>query len=366
MAIENTSVPEASTPALLLEAATAAATGALELEHPGGESSRLWLREGQLYAASVPGYRPALGIRLLSSGLINPEQLGIAIEQQRTTMAGHRIGEVLVRLGHVRPDDIDAFVLDQVHDQVADLLNLPVLSAAFHEGERIGVDTIAPRSIEAVLPVAEERRHRWARVLADVGGPAVIPALGPQGRGAGQSPLGPREWALLCRVDGRRDLAELARACGFTILEAAQLVSDLARSGLLVLPAPVRVGPPGADVIALIPADGSALETPGPPRPPGPAPAAVAEPSTPGVLLEAIHEFVTDASTALAPSEQPDDDPAVAGDDSDEPAAAYSDTSMFMRELSSLSEDQQQVTPSVTRRAIALDGPRRRRWRWGL
>lgn len=357
MAIENTSVPEASTPARLLEAATAAATGALELEHPGGESSRLWLREGQLYAASVPGYRPALGIRLLSSGLITPEQLGIAIEQQRTTMAGHRIGEVLVHLGHVRPDDIDAFVLDQVHDQVADLLDLPVLSAAFHEGERIGVDTIAPRSIEAVLPVAEERRHRWARVLADVGGPAAIPSLGPQGRGAGQSPLGPREWALLCRVDGRRDLAELARACGFTILEAAQLVSDLARSGLLVLPAPVRVGPPGADVIALSPADESSHEAPGPP---GPTPAAVAEPRTPGVLLEAIHEFVTDTSTAPNPSEQPD------GNDSGEPAAAYSDTSMFMRELSSLSEDQQQVTPSVTRRAIALDGPRRRRWRWSL
>ncbi len=73
-------------------------------------------------------------------------------------------------------------------------------------------------------------------VLDRVGGAHVTPVLGPPGTGPAQTPLGPYDWALLCRVDGRRDLTELARVCGFTVVEAAQVVADLAMTGLLTIP----------------------------------------------------------------------------------------------------------------------------------
>jgi hypothetical protein len=225
---------------LLRDLAQRRATGVLEVAHPRSEVSHVWIRDGEIYSLNVPGYRPALGIRLLSGGILSPEQLSSAVAEQRSRFAGYRIGEVLVHLGYAPADVIDSFVVEQVHDQLADLLDLPVAGSTFHPGRRVRQDTIEPRPVDVLLAVARERRNRWATVLTDVGGPDVTPTLGPQGRGTAETPLGPHDWALLCRVDGRRDLTELARVCGFTIFETAQVVSDLARAGLLVLPEQAR------------------------------------------------------------------------------------------------------------------------------
>ncbi len=221
---------------LLRELARVSASGVLEVSHPDGESSHVWLREGRVYALAVPGYRPALGIRLLSGGLISPEQLSAAIAEQRRRLNDERIGEVLVRLGMVTSDVVDSFLVEQVHDQLADLLDLPLAAAVFHPGRRIRQDTIDPQAVEDLVVRARERRAQWTRVLAGVGGRGAIPRLGAQGRGNATTPLGPRDWTLLCRIDGRRDITELARVCGFTVMEAAQVVSDLTRAGLVVLP----------------------------------------------------------------------------------------------------------------------------------
>jgi hypothetical protein len=255
MAIESLSTDRSPTPeGLLRELSHRGSSGVLEIEHPGGEVSRVWVRGGGIYAMQVPGYRPALGIRLLSGGLVSPEQLSAAAAEQRERFPTHLIGQVLVTMGYVPPEVIEAFVHEQVLDQVADLLDLDVQSAAFHPGRRIQHDIIAPTPVEDLLAVAMQRRAHRADVLTAVGGAHVVPQLGPPGQGAAQTPLGPYDWALLCRVDGRRDITELARVCGFTVQEAAQMVADLALTGLLVLPERADPGEePLAEVVALRP-----------------------------------------------------------------------------------------------------------------
>lgn len=295
--------------ALLLELGAQDCTGLLELAHPRGEVSHVWLREGCVYAISVPGYRPALGTRLMSSLIITPEQLSAAVAEQRSRLSGHRIGEILVHLGFVVAEVIDAFVLEQVRDQLADLLDLPVADAAFHQGRRISQDTIPPMPVVTLLADAQERRARGAMALAEVGGPTVVPALGAQGRGTTQTPLGPHDWALLCRVDGRRDLRELARVCGFTMLETAQTVGTLAGAGLLVLPTPPAAEPDDVvpDVVSLRPGDGSGREwqfegpAVGEPEPVvvDPPPDVQADPAAPSVA------FAPDPEPAPAPLARP-------------------------------------------------------------
>mgnify|MGYP000959177451 CR=1 FL=1 len=49
--------------------------------------------------------------------------------------------------------------------------------------------------------------------------------------------LGPHDWALLCKVDGARTLADLADDCGFTLFEAGQVVEGLMRAGLVEMDA---------------------------------------------------------------------------------------------------------------------------------
>jgi hypothetical protein len=431
MSIESSSpdrLPTAET--ILRDLGQSGASGVLEINHPAGEMSHVWVRVGRIYAMQVPGYRPALGIRLLSGGLVSPEQLSAAAAEQRDRFPGHLIGQVLVGMGFVDGQVIDAFVRDQVRDQVADLLDLEVISAEFHEGRHVRQDIIEPTDIEQLLAVARENRDRRADVLNRVGGAHVTPVLGPPGTGPAQTPLGPYDWALLCRVDGRRDLTELARVCGFTVVEAAQVVADLAMTGLLAIPTP-----PPEDESALAPVvalhaptepvdpqwrfDGTDAGEPDPvastvpdapperpsellaefgallrddPAPPVAAPSAsepahqdVGEPPQqevgptepqpePPVPALALVEQPAEPALALVPSGPA---PALSlVDDSPPPALSVvdpggataadsqSDTTAFMRELSSLNDDPDKAEPVVTRLVVPLTAHRRKRRPW--
>lgn len=437
MSIESSSpdrLPTAET--ILRDLGQGGGSGVLEIHHPAGEMSHVWVRGGRIYAMQVPGYRPALGIRLLSGGLVSPEQLSAAAAEQRDRFPGHLIGQVLVGMGFVEAQVIDAFVRDQVRDQVADLLDLEVVSAEFHAGRHVRQDIIEPTDIEALLAVARENRDRRAEVLDRVGGAHVTPVLGPPGTGPAQTPLGPYDWALLCRVDGRRDLTELARVCGFTVVEAAQVVADLAMTGLLAIPTP----PPEdaaalAPVVALHPAtepadpqwrfDGTDAGEPDPVAAPGPevpparssellaefggllrddpapagdatpedGPTAAEEPSLPEspqgadtpeparVLAQTVPTptlalvdpppepaLALVASAPATPLSLVDDSPppALSVVDPPEPATidARSDTTAFMRELSSLSDDPDKADPVVTRLVVPLTEHRRKRRPW--
>ena len=72
-------MPDVSFPvrvdSVLLELASQRATGCLTLTEPEGDQSTVWFRDGQVYAVSVPGRRPLLGVRLMSSGALTPEAL---------------------------------------------------------------------------------------------------------------------------------------------------------------------------------------------------------------------------------------------------------------------------------------------------
>ena len=420
MSIESSSpdrLPTAET--ILRDLGQSGASGVLEINHPAGEMSHVWVRVGRIYAMQVPGYRPALGIRLLSGGLVSPEQLSAAAAEQRDRFPGHLIGQVLVGMGFVEAQVIDAFVRDQVRDQVADLLDLEVVSAEFHPGRHVRQDIIEPTDVDQLLEVARENRDRRADVLSRVGGAHVTPVLGPPGTGPAQTPLGPYDWALLCRVDGRRDLTELARVCGFTVVEAAQVVADLAMTGLLALPAPppddasrlapvVSLHPPtepadpqwrfdGTDAGEPDPVAGTTSEDPAPsseilaefgallrdePVPPEDGPATDAAsyqvemadaPESPATML-ALVEPPREPALALVHAAQPA--PLSLVDDSPPPALSVvdpsgatsadsrSDTTAFMRELSSLSDDPDRADPVVTRLVVPLTEHRRKRRPW--
>lgn len=440
MAIESLSADRSPTPdALLQEYGRQGASGVLEISHHGEDVSYAWFRGGRVYAMHVPGYRPALGIRLLSGGLISPEQLSAAAAEQRERFPTHLIGQVLVGMGLVSGDVIDGFVREQVLDQVADLLDLPVEDASFHPGRRIQQDIITPTDVDELLEIARQRRAHRCDVLAAVGGPTVVPALGPPGTGPAQTPLGPYDWALLCRVDGTRDITELARVCGFTVQEAAQIVADLALTGLLVIPpTPAVPDEPLAPVVTLHPDapgeptelawqfDGTDVGEPEPvgdllaefsafvhdepvtaeptprdvpvdaaPEPPGPstidggsgatpsatavgAEAAEATPAGPvlELVVEAPEEPLPPDTTTLggeSPSPVSEPEPRGSASGSPFPAGApvappaqegYSDTSVFMRELSSLSDDPESDAPVVTRLVTPLTDQRRKRRFW--
>ena len=88
---------------VLLDLGAQGATGCLYVLDGAAEEAEVYLRDGLVYSVFVPGRRPLLGSRLMSSGELAPESLAEALEIQRSELQGWRLGELLVHLGLRRP-----------------------------------------------------------------------------------------------------------------------------------------------------------------------------------------------------------------------------------------------------------------------
>ena len=218
---------------LLMELATQSATGCLTLTDRDGEHAVVWFRDGLVYAVSVPGRRPLLGVRLMSSGALTPEGLAEALEVQRTELQGWRLGELLVHLNFVDRAVVESFVAEQVRDQVADLRHWRIVDSRFANGKRTRQDIAPPMEVVDLVGGAQERDDRWTEILPFIGGPDAVPVLSTNPNPANDVVLGPYDWALLCKVDGVRTIADLADDCGFTVFEAGMTVLGLLDAGLV-------------------------------------------------------------------------------------------------------------------------------------
>ena len=220
-------------PAVLRQLADGVASGCLHIDDGVGGEARVYLRGGHVYAVQVPGKRPQLGARLVSSGALGPEALAEALEAQRTELQGWRLGELLVHLGYVDQPVVEAFVDEQLRESASDLLRWPTGTWKFRVNERTREDVAPPTPVEELLSAVEERRQQWNTITEVLHGPDAVPVLSSAAETDAEMSIDPDAWSLLCKVDGVRTLADLARECGFTLFEAGQVVFTLVRNGLL-------------------------------------------------------------------------------------------------------------------------------------
>ncbi|MEO7981735.1 MAG: DUF4388 domain-containing protein, partial [Sporichthyaceae bacterium] len=220
---------------VLRDLADSRATGCLLVRDPEGDEAEVFLRDGQVYAVGVPGRRVLLGVRLMSRGALTPEALAEALEIQRTELQGWRLGELLVHLGYVEIEVVEEFVVEQLKDALTDLLGWPVAAWKFRKNKKTRQDVAPPTPVAELLDHLRLRATTWETIVAATGGPAAVPTLD-NASPSDEVALGPNEWALLCKVDGSRDVAELAVECGFTLFEAGQVVMRLVEAGLVSVP----------------------------------------------------------------------------------------------------------------------------------
>ncbi len=218
---------------VLLDLGAQGSTGCLYVTDAGGEDAEVYLRDGLVYSVFVPGRRPLLGSRLMSSGSLAPETLAEALEIQRTELQGWRLGELLVYLGFVDREVVESFVSEQLVDMLMDLLRWPVANWKFRKNKKARQDVAPPQEVHTLLGELRRRQVQWEILSHSVGGADSVPMLSSKGGGASDVVLGPGEWAMLCKVDGERSLADLASDCGFTVYEAAQVIHSLVEAELV-------------------------------------------------------------------------------------------------------------------------------------
>src|SRR5471030_390365 len=173
------------------------ATGCLHVVDDVGSEALIYLKAGLVYAVSVPGQRPQLGARLISSNALVPENLAEALEIQRTELQGWRLGELLVHLGYVDLEVVEEFVVEHLKDALADLLGWPVASWKFKKNKKTRQDVAPPTPVDTLLDDLRDRRTTWESILSVIGDQDAVPALA-SGSASGEVEMGPNEWALLC------------------------------------------------------------------------------------------------------------------------------------------------------------------------
>src|SRR4051794_11265966 len=196
----------AATPieAVLSTLAEEAVTGCLHVSDLDGDEALVFLKNGLVYAVSVPGRRPQLGARLISSGSLAPEGLADALEAQREELQGWRLGELLVHLGYVHRVVVEAFVVESVRDAMTDLVKWRQGRWRFRKAERTREDVAPPSGVDDLLRSVTERQQQWDAISETVHGPNAVPMLSTRGTTSAETTLDPDAWSLLCKVDGER------------------------------------------------------------------------------------------------------------------------------------------------------------------
>ena len=212
-----------------------AVTGCLHVVDPEDREALVYLRDGEVYFVAVPGRWQRLGARLVSSGELTPDALAEALEVQRTELQGWRLGELLVYLGYVEQDFIARIVREQVQDALWDLLTWTAGTWRFRTGETTRDELVEATPIDTLLDALRNRSEEWADICTVVPGPWAVPTLAARGGAAAETTLDADAWSLLCKVDGRRTVSELAYECGHTLFEASRVLVDLMRAGFVDL-----------------------------------------------------------------------------------------------------------------------------------
>ena len=168
--MSSTQVMTSTVEQVLLELSEAGASGCLTVTDSAGEQSEVYFKDGAVYSVFVPGRRAQLGARLIAAGDLSPEALASALDVQTNELQGWRLGELLVHLGYVERDVVEAFVIEQLKDAMAVLLGWPVAAHKFRKNKKTRQDVAPPMSVRDLLAEVEMRRHRWDELVAAIGG----------------------------------------------------------------------------------------------------------------------------------------------------------------------------------------------------
>lgn len=226
-----------------------ASTGCLTVLHgPSGQTARLFLLDGAVYAASVEHYDFPVGRRLLAGGLLDEAQVA-AIEA--TTPPVHPdFGRVAVARGWTGVEDIGRLHREFVLACAGAVLAATEVTCSFEPGIVSSDFCTLPIDVEALEATALLRAERRDAVWE-----AVAPGLDPgvciverRLDAAVVAGGAPELAAMLASLDGERTVDQSAAHCGFSRAEAVHLIGALIAQGQAVVSARAGGTSPCLDV----------------------------------------------------------------------------------------------------------------------
>lgn len=200
----------------------------------------IWFEGGAVVAASIRSNPHRIGDVLLRAGKIREEDLVRSREMQREG-DGRRMGEILVAIGALSRRDLEAQVRAQVEEVVFTVLGWSEGHFLFEEGlaDSFPREAAIRISTESLVMEGARRIDEWSRIQARVPHLGMVPRLAAAtAEEAGSLQLTPFEWRVLAACDGTLDLRSIARSLASSDFEVARTVFGLDATGVVALEDP--------------------------------------------------------------------------------------------------------------------------------
>jgi hypothetical protein len=210
-----------------------------------------------------------IGELLVRAGRITDVDLERARAIQQKENGMRRLGQVLVEMGAITDRELVRHVELQVTEVVFQLLSWQEGFFSFREGPLEGVpaDAMVKIRTESVMMEGARRIDEWSRIEGHIAHLGVVPALAAAGDNGALTliDLLPAEWEVLARVDGRRDVRQIAQDLARSEFEVARTLFGLASTGVITLHDPGAARPSrssdGVDAKELLQAAEQRLES---------------------------------------------------------------------------------------------------------
>jgi len=220
-------------------------TGTLELQHESIRK-RILFRDGNIHSSWSNDPRESLGQYLVRSRRITEEQLFKALLRQESQ--GRLLGTILIDDGLIDDEELRRLLRAKAEETIFDIF-------LWNEGQFDFKDEVLPQNLSvhldtpvtAVILEGIRRVDEWGRIRA------VLPSMQTSFKlnGATHDVVDPVEREALGLAGSGKTLAEIALHMRRSEFEAAALVFDLHRRGLLVVDRAEAVDPP-ADAVDTI------------------------------------------------------------------------------------------------------------------
>ena len=179
-----------------------------------------------------------LGQRLIHSSLLEPEQLRLALLEQRKTHK--RLGEILVAQGFVEQHHVDELLTVQITEELFGLFTWEHGDFEFYRGpveeEAVNelLDACPKFEINSLLLEVARRADEWGDILESLHSLDEIPVTTELDNDFDIESLGETHQAVLLAVDGRTSFRELSEATALSVFDCARAARDLVREDMVV------------------------------------------------------------------------------------------------------------------------------------
>ncbi|MEK7379496.1 MAG: DUF4388 domain-containing protein [Gemmatimonadota bacterium] len=197
----------------------------------------IWFDSGAVIAAAIRSNPHRIGDVLLRAGKVREEDL---VRANRMQMDGdvRRLGEILVAIGAVSSRELERQVRLQVEEVVFTMLAWAEGYFVFEEGltGEVPRETNVRIATEALLMEGARRIDEWERIQGQVPHLGVVPRLAPpESAEPGSLSLTPFEWRVLAACEGTLDIRAIALSLVASEFDVARTLFGLASAGVILL-----------------------------------------------------------------------------------------------------------------------------------